>query len=684
VLNRGRIKRLLAATLAMCSAGIPQAVASGDESSSASVDDRLSVLFEGLAVRDGVARDRAERALAGFLHDPGTLLDALALADRSNVPEAKKRFARAVVEDGRTFGALLVAARVLRREAGADGSDPSVRRQAIAAEDLLILSTEAILAAEGPPLLQKGELEDRAYVFKEGLVTGLRFPLGPAVQFANWVDWLGQALPANRPLVADPRIELLEVPAVETIELLPTTADALLRRVLSARGLGVLDLGVTFVIAEEAEVRAFRKSISTELEQPVPEGEDDGSARRRERRWKDRLRARWLVDRILDSATPPVRFASLFQAVAPPGAREALVDRGVPERVGDHSPDPSSEFGSLVTPLASFGVDATFDLPRIYSGGFVSYPGFLAVAFRDLGRRPSEADALCALLSQHRDDSIANRFGLRIAAECQSPSSMERFRALWEGGEVVGASRTHPLHAALARFEVAPLDPPVRAYVLERFFEAADDGDLLRAMIQEALILAGTEEDPAAAVSMARTLLESTSSSARVIGAAVAGSLASEPVADMVPELTFPAVAKKSGIRGAEAWLLARIGSPIADETLDPDWIASGLAMDLSPSVEAILRAHAFRSDGNRVGDQVKAASEEPSGTALAALLLEAIRDSVHDGYRASFLKSAVGRLPKSERTAAIIRELSEVLRAAEPGAEVIWLDPRRRPPHHP
>lgn len=654
--------------------------------------DQLEDVIAELSAADARARDLAERSLAPYLRDPRIIKEAFALAGASGSPEARQRLARALVQDGRTFCALTICARSMAYAAGrADGRDlDATTSDAGSIRRLLRLSMEAALAVEGPPLPLRGDLEDRPFVFREGLVTGVRVPLGPAIPFGSWVRWMTLCLPSARPLVVDARLDLASIAAVDLKELLPTTADALLKRVLTHRDLGVIDLGVAFVITTREDVDSIEKRFAAALEDPAPEREDDGEARRRERRLLDRARADWLVERLLDPQIVDGHLARLLQAIAPVGSRAALASiagapdpSGIGEEIGsepEHGADESASRG-LLSEFAEFGVDPTLDLQRISAASSGAHPAEVQqLAFFDLIRRPETAEVIVHALLD-RPDRRTLSFACGLAAELRLHTALESLRRIAHGELGDDLTPEERSDAALAAFEIAPLDPSVRALLTRSLGVGVDPGSLAHA-VEAALILVRSDPtgEVAAASALAGAWLASDAAGTSIIGAAVAALAVGRGGAEGAAVAAFKEIVDAAGTVGAEAWLLARAGSPLADDPLDAEVITAGLALDLAASVETMLRAHASRREKASLTDQVAAAGQV-GANGLAALVLEAIRDLRHDGYRASFVKAALGRSSGSVEKAAVVAELAEVLRATNAGAEVLWLDPRRTPP---
>lgn len=173
--------------------------------------------------------------------------------------------------------------------------------------------------------------------FEHGTITGHLWPLGGELPLWYVLEWLQQTVAPKRPLVLDPGLDPGGLLPVEPRELLPSTASALLTRLLERRSLAVVDLGPIYLLRDQAVV-----------EDGTEDGDDDslepGASDRRERR-AAQLLVRLLVGDEVGSPRQgptgsPAARAALFHALRLDGAGEIAARSIGSDRTGaDQPPD---------------------------------------------------------------------------------------------------------------------------------------------------------------------------------------------------------------------------------------------------------------------------------------------------------------------------------------------------------
>ncbi len=191
-------------------------------------------LLDALAAPRLEERVLAERALVPLLLEPEGVRSIAARLPLL-APEARLRVREAVLNLPASAAALLVVA---------SGGAAEARAPARALLCELLAGEIARRGAHGEP----GADPALEAPFARGVITGLGWPLGEALPLSCVLEWLQATVAPNQPIVLEPGLDAANLAPVTPAELLPTVASALLQRLLVARGLALVDLGVVRLV----------------------------------------------------------------------------------------------------------------------------------------------------------------------------------------------------------------------------------------------------------------------------------------------------------------------------------------------------------------------------------------------------------------------------------------------------
>ncbi len=253
----------------------------------------------GLSTRTAADREGAFADLPHHMLDPRELKVLLAAAQ--NDPEVEARAAAASMATPALAPLLAQVAR--------GAPDGSAAEAAMARKWLVGLVATEI--ARRAPLERLTSRAVRVKLFSDGVVSGASWPLVGALSLQRAIAMLDRHAHLESRLVLDPTLRPLDLPPVEGLEFLPTTAGGLLKRLLESRGLRMVDVGLFSVVT------------STQTEQAISD-EREKQSETREGVRIELGSARFLVDLLVGPApADPVTRFFVWRALAFQGAAEA-------------------------------------------------------------------------------------------------------------------------------------------------------------------------------------------------------------------------------------------------------------------------------------------------------------------------------------------------------------------------